>query len=204
MKDTIRVKDRLLNLPLSSGSRWPAKTGQGTLQPISLSIDIIHDVAAASMTDDLELSINYSSISKQLESALTHQSNVSYASLEDVVNRALAVVQGTLTDLGVTELKIKVVQLKAPLHCKDVGLEAWSARKDGKWCITRIRHFVTDFVRPTIVGVNDVEREEEQNVVVNISVDTHETPLDHATLDFRGLARTLWTVCTILSPSNLS
>lgn len=194
-KDVIRVKDRLLDISLASGARWPAKSDKGTLQPISLSVDIFHDVAPAGTTDNLELSINYSSISKTIGYALTEQTRATYQALEDVVDRALSVVQGTLTDTTVTDIKIKIVQLKAPLHCKDVGLEAWSVRENGKWNISKIRHFISDFTCPTIVGVNDVEREEAQDVVVNISVETQSVSLDRAILDFRKLTRCLWTVC---------
>jgi dihydroneopterin aldolase/2-amino-4-hydroxy-6-hydroxymethyldihydropteridine diphosphokinase/dihydropteroate synthase len=196
-QDSIRVKDRLLNIYLASGSRWPAKGDRGTLQPISLSIDISYDVAPSSTTDCLGLSLNYSSISKKLGTALTESDDATYQSIEDVVDRALTVVQGMLSDVAATEILIQIKQLKAPLHCKDVGLEAWSVRTKGTWTISKIRHFVTDFTCPTIVGINDVERAEEQDVVVNISVETSYVRLDHAKLDFRQLTRSLWKVCAI-------
>ncbi|KAF9452819.1 Dihydropteroate synthase [Macrolepiota fuliginosa MF-IS2] len=192
-KDVIRVKDRLLNVSLASGARWPAKSDKGTLQPISISIDIFHDVAPASATDDLTRSINYSNISKELGSVLEEPPHATYQSLEHITNRALSAIQGTLTDTTVTEVKIKVTQLKAPLHCGDVGLEAWSIRENGRWNVSKTRHFVTDFTCPTIVGVNDVEREEAQDVVVNISVETPSAPVDRIKLDFRRLMRSLWT-----------
>jgi dihydroneopterin aldolase/2-amino-4-hydroxy-6-hydroxymethyldihydropteridine diphosphokinase/dihydropteroate synthase len=127
--------------------------------------------------------------------------NNSYASLEDVLHRALAEVQEVLKSVTIPQIKIRIVQLKPPLHCKDVGLEAWSALENGKWEIARTRHFVTDFVRPTIIGVNDVEREEEQDVVVNVVVETQAVPLDSVKLDFRKLTRTIWTVCPSSIPS---
>ncbi len=199
-KDAIRVKDRLLNVSLASGARWPAKPGQGTLQPMTFSISIFHDVAPASATDDLNLSIDYSSISKKLGSVFSGSEptgeSVPYGTIEDVVSRALEVVQDALTNTTVTEVQARVTQLKAPLHCKEVGIEARSIRNDGKWEISRINHFITDFVCPTIIGVNDVEREEQQNVVINISVETNGVPLDRVNLDFRSLARSLWTVST--------
>lgn len=191
-KDIIRVRGRHLNVSLESGSRWPAKSGQGTLQPISLSIDIVHDVSPAGASDDLRLSINYSSVSKLLEAALT---GISYPSLEDVLHRALAEVHEVLKSATIAQIKISIIQLKPPLHCKNVGLEAWSALENDTWEIARTRHFVTDFVRPTIVGVNDVERVEEQDVVVNVSIEAHAVPLSSVKLDFRKLTRTLWTVC---------
>lgn len=197
-KDVIRVKDRLLDVCLTSGARWPAKPGQGTLQPMTCSINIFHDVTPASATDDLNLSIDYSSISKKLGSVFPGSGptaeTVPYRSIEAVVAQALEVVQDALTDTTVTEVQARVVQLKAPLHCKDVGIEAWSSRINGKWQISKILHFVTDFVCPTIIGVNDAEREEQQNVAVNISIETHNVSLYHINLDFRSLARFLWAV----------
>ncbi|KAJ3566693.1 hypothetical protein NP233_g6841 [Leucocoprinus birnbaumii] len=192
VEDCIRVKDRLLNVSLAAGARWPSKSAQGALQPISLSIDISYDVAPCSTTDNLDLSINYSNISKKVGSALEDRNNVSYRSLEDVMHRALTVVQEVLADVAVNDIAIKIIQLKAPLHCSSVGLEAWSNRGSEGWVINKMRHFVTDFTCPTIVGVNDVERVEEQEVVVNISAETRNIPLDHVALDFRRLTRTLW------------
>jgi len=191
-KDTIRVRDHLFNVSLSYGSRWRAKSGKGSLQPVSLSIDIVHDVSSSGASDDLCLSNNYSDISKPVESALA---NISYPSVETLLQRALTEVQDMLKSATVAQIKIKIVQLKPPLHCKNVGLEAWSALENGKWEISKTRHFVTDFVRPTIVGINDVEREEEQDVVVNVVVETQAAPLDSVKLDFRNLTRILWTVC---------
>ncbi|KAF5349252.1 hypothetical protein D9756_009402 [Leucocoprinus leucothites] len=192
LQDSIRVKDRLLNISLASGSRWPSKGQQGTLQPITLSVEISYDVAPCSTTDSLDLSINYSSISKKLGSALAEPDNLTYRSIEDVLSRALTVVQGALTDIAATDFTIKIIQLKAPLHCKNVGLEALSVREREGWTVSKIRHFVTDFTCPTIVGVNDVERVEEQDVVVNISIETRRVPLDQINLDFRCLSRSLW------------
>ncbi|KXN84082.1 hypothetical protein AN958_00469 [Leucoagaricus sp. SymC.cos] len=202
-QDVIRVKDRLLNVSLSSGSRWPAKGDQGTLQPISLSIDIFYDVAPSSTTDDLNLSIDYSSISKKLGMALAEPNKSTYISIEEVVHQALSVAQGILTDVAVTEVNIKVVQLKAPLHCKNVGLEAWSVRTREGWAVLKTRHFVIDLVCPTVIGINDVERDEEQDVLVNISIETHDTLLDRIKLDFRQLTRSLRKVCVVRSSVKL-
>jgi dihydroneopterin aldolase/2-amino-4-hydroxy-6-hydroxymethyldihydropteridine diphosphokinase/dihydropteroate synthase len=199
LQDVIRIKNLLLSIVLNSGARWPAKSNQGTLQPILLSVDIFYDIASCGISDNLDFSINYSSISKKLSAAFTEEpSHVrSYQSLEDIVaNCVFPVLQGALTGVSVTEIKVKIIQIKAPLHCKEVGLESWSSLRTEEegWVVSKIRHFVTDFVCPAIIGVNDVERTEEQEVVVNISVETHSTRLDHTSLDFRKLTRSLWKV----------
>jgi len=111
---------------------------------------------------------------------------------------ALTVVQRALIDVTAADISIKIVQLRGPLHCKNVGLEVRSVREQGGWMVSRTRHFVTDFTCPTIIGVNDVERVEEQEVVVNISIETSNFPLDQVTLDYRSLTRSLWKVRGIL------
>lgn len=193
LQDSIRIKDRLLNIFLNSGSQWPSVGERGTLQPIAVSVQISYDVAPCSVTDNLDLTLNYSSISKDLGLVL-EKSDQSYRSIEDVMSCALTVVQRALTDVTALDINIKIIQLKAPLHCKNVGLEIWSIREREEWMISRVRHFVTDFTCPTIVGVNDVERVEEQEVVVNISIETSNFPLDQAALDYRNLTRSLWKV----------
>jgi len=196
-QDSIRVKDRLLNVCLSSGSQWPPKNERGILQPIAVSVQISYDVAPCSVTDNLDLSLNYSSISRELGLVL-EKSDQSYRSLEDVMSCALTVAQRALIDVTAADISIKIVQLRGPLHCKNVGLEVRSVREQGGWMVSRTRHFVTDFTCPTIIGVNDVERVEEQEVVVNISIETSNFPLDQVTLDYRSLTRSLWKVRGIL------
>jgi len=196
LQDSIRIKDRLLNIFLNSGSQWPSEGERGTLQPIAVSVQISYDVAPCSVTDNLDLTLNYSSISKDLGLVL-EKSDQSYRSIEDVMSCALTVVQRALTDVTALDINIKIIQLKAPLHCKNVGLEIWSIREQEEWMISGVRHFVTDFTCPTIVGVNDVERVEEQEVVVNISIETSNFPLDQVALDYRNLTRSLWKVSGI-------
>ena len=196
-QDSIRIKDRLLNVCLSSGSQWSPKNELGTLQPIAVSVQISYDVAPCSVTDNLDLTLNYSSISKELGLVL-EKSDPSYRSIEDVMSCALTVVQRALIDVTAADISIKILQLRGPLHCKNVGLEIWSARGKEGWMVSRTRHFVTDFTCPTIIGVNDVERVEEQEVVVNISIETSNFPLDQYALDYRNLTRSLWKVRGIL------
>jgi dihydroneopterin aldolase/2-amino-4-hydroxy-6-hydroxymethyldihydropteridine diphosphokinase/dihydropteroate synthase len=98
-----------------------------------------------------------------------------------------------------SEIRVKVKQLKAPLHAKTVAIEHLAKRMpNGSWTHRKINHIVEDLTCPIIVGINPAERLERQNVVVNLSVDTGDQGLERGYwLDFRNLIKVLYEVCRI-------
>lgn len=94
------------------------------------------------------------------------------------------------------QVQIKLTQLKAPLHCKTVGLEYLATFSSGRaWAASKIRHSVRELICPAIIGVNSVERLEKQDVVVNLFIDSQEQGfIERDPLDLRKLAKVLYEV----------
>jgi dihydroneopterin aldolase/2-amino-4-hydroxy-6-hydroxymethyldihydropteridine diphosphokinase/dihydropteroate synthase len=170
-----------LTVSLGSGSRWPSSTGEA--QPVLVSLSLDYDLAHAASTDELSNSIDYSSI----YSAIAKLSNTHYDSLKDLSDQVLAVASQSTTK--VQEITAQVVQVKAPLHSKAVGIQ--SSRKQRKWTPPD-RFFCDDLVCQTIIGVNPQERIEKQTVIFNISVERSEDLMTR--FDFRELTRRLYNV----------
>lgn len=161
--DIIRINDLELAISLSCGAKWPAASRElPVLQPILVTLSIQHDLAKVAEDDDLSYSINYSSICKSLK----HLSGVAqYDSLERMLDDIFQIV---FESHEVSEMTVKVVQTKAPLHSGAVGCE--STRTRNRILSGRNRFFCEDLVCQAIIGVNPCEREEKQTVCFNISV----------------------------------
>ncbi|KAL1689660.1 hypothetical protein GGG16DRAFT_57266, partial [Schizophyllum commune] len=186
--DLIAVNNLLLEVPLLSGSRWPPKQPEKpTAQPILVSVSLPTDVVPAAVGDDLTKSINYSLIASSLRNSAT--ANHAFANLEDVLDYALKTILAPESALRpfITQIYVRLVQVKPPLHCASVGLEAVAKAGDpGLWTITDRRYFVRDLEVDAVIGVNRCEREEKQIVRLNASVEEGSAA---GSVDFRSLTR---------------
>ncbi len=61
-QDVIRVRNLLLTISFTDGAQWPTSPPKSKLQPTYITLTITHSIARAALTDDLALSINYSTI----------------------------------------------------------------------------------------------------------------------------------------------
>jgi dihydroneopterin aldolase/2-amino-4-hydroxy-6-hydroxymethyldihydropteridine diphosphokinase/dihydropteroate synthase len=172
-----------------------------TEQLISISLSIFYDVSKTAETDDLKYSINYSEIANRIRNAVASKT---FFSLQDLARSICQSMDssGPLSpsdDAPGSEIRVKVKQLKAPLHAKTVAIEHLAKRMpNGSWTHRKINHIVEDLTCPIIVGINPAERLERQNVVVNLSVDTGDQGLERGYwLDFRNLIKVLYEVCRI-------
>ena len=197
--DTIRIQDIALTIWLGSGSCWPAKQPhEGTLQPVHVTLSLMHDVKEAAETDDLTHSINYSDLAKELRGSIRNEPV--FASLEEFSlhtydallqkNSLLDKYRGKVSGLGIC-----VVQLRPPLHCARVGVESAATFNEDTWTVTRVSHFVDGLTCHAIIGVNPGERVEKQDVVSSISIDSGKDGLQKEQwIDFRAIARMLYEV----------
>ncbi|KAL1748277.1 hypothetical protein HDZ31DRAFT_30003 [Schizophyllum fasciatum] len=192
--DIIAVNDLLLEVSLLSGSRWPPKQSEKpTAQPILVSVSLPTDVVPAAVGDDLNKSINYSLIASSLRKSVVSGELV-FANLEDVLAHILKTLlaQDLALRPCISQIYVSIAQVKPPLHCASVGLEAVAeAGEPGSWTIKHKQYFVRDLEIDAIIGVNQCEREEKQIVRLNASIDAGDAS---DSVDFRALTRTLYTV----------
>jgi len=191
MSDSIRVNDLSLTVPLLSGAQWPRDKPSAVEQPITISLVIFHDVSQAAQTDDLSLSLNYAIVAKHVRRSIELNSFQHLQSLARHITDALSQILE-----GGTEVQIKLVQLRSPLHTKTVGIEYVAKfHSDRSWAPSGVTYFVEDLVCPAIIGVNPAEREEKQDVVVNLAIKTGEDELGEETeVDLRNITKSLYEV----------
>jgi len=187
MSDGIRVTDLSLTVPLLSGAQWPRDKPSAVEQPINVSLVIFHDVSQAAQTDDLSLSLNYAIIAKHVRRSVESHSFKHLQNLSRHITDALSQILE-----GGTEVQIKLVQLRSPLHTKTVGIEYVAKfHSDRSWTPSGVTYFVEDLVCPAIIGVNPAEREEKQDVVVNLAINTGD---EEPEVDLRNITKSLYEV----------
>jgi dihydroneopterin aldolase/2-amino-4-hydroxy-6-hydroxymethyldihydropteridine diphosphokinase/dihydropteroate synthase len=194
--DTIRVNDLLLTIRLATGAHWPQTRG-AVEQPVLVSLAIPHDVRQTAWTDHLGHSVNYSTLSKTLRHSLELKNT--FDSLEAFavhIFDTLLSTESEASESPIHELRVKIIQLKPPLHVKLTRLEAVATVvQHGSWSVSHIKHFIEDLECHTIIGVNPHERDEKQVVKLNISIEECFQDLSKENwVDFRGLTRALYEV----------
>lgn len=189
MRDIIRVNDVTANVSLSTGAAWPPKGPKPTLQPVTITAAFPHDVRTTAETDDLVHSINYSSISSSIRQSVQSESN-SFQALEHLCSTIFESVLHAPEPL-VTEISLRIVQLKGPVHCRHVGLEATS---DGA-TISQYKTFFQGIQVPCIIGINKSEREETQDVLFDVTISANPQSLQSEYwVDFRSIVRSIYEV----------
>ncbi|KAJ7130130.1 Dihydropteroate synthase-like protein [Mycena epipterygia] len=196
-RDTIRINDLLLTVPLLTGAVWPKPLEQVTLQPVLVSLSIPHNISSTASTDDLSQSINYSLLVSLLRDSLNDKTPP-LETLEHLSARIFDVLllrpgSDTINLPLLGEAHLKVVQPRAPLNCKAVGVESIATISSGSsWSAGYVKHFCEDLECSTIIGVNTCEREERQIVRVNISIERRGSGFERDNwVDFRSLTRKL-------------
>ncbi|KAK7042362.1 folic acid synthesis protein [Favolaschia claudopus] len=191
--DAIRINDLLLTAPLLTGAIWPKPPGQAAVQPLLVSLAIPHDISPTASSDDLSHTINYS----RLCSLLRESVHDKIPPLENLEALACLVFDRLLlqssADAVVREARLKIIQTRAPLNCKAIGIESVATKSsESSWTSTYVKHFCEDLECSTIIGVNACEREERQIVRVNVSIQRDGSVAHKENwVDFRSLTRTL-------------
>ncbi|KAJ7481629.1 Dihydropteroate synthase-like protein [Mycena latifolia] len=189
-RDTIRINDLLLTVPLLTGSIWPKPPGQ----PVLISLSIPHNISSTASTDNLSHTINYSSLSSLLRDSLNDKT----PPLESLEKLSVQIFELLLLPSRseapmIREARLKVVQSRAPLNCKAVGVESIATTSSvSSWSVGYVKHFWEDLECSTIIGVNACEREERQTVRVTIFIERWDAGLQPDNwMDFRSMTREL-------------
>ena len=189
LRDIIRVNDLTASALLSTGAAWPPKGLKATLQPITITAAFPYDVRQTAETDDLVHSVSYATIASSIRNSIQSETSP-FQSLEQMCQHIFDAVLHSPSPL-INELSLRIVQLKAPVHCKHIGLEATSNGTS----ISQYKTFFEGIQVPCIIGINKSEREETQDVLLDISIST-DLPKLHAEnwIDFRTIIRTVYEV----------
>ncbi|EJD01775.1 Dihydropteroate synthase [Fomitiporia mediterranea MF3/22] len=187
MDDHIRVRGLMFHCSIL-GSPWPSVNVESPArtQPITVSVDIQHDIQAAAQSDDVSLSIDYSKVSKNVEKAcglLGVDGPVSDTPY-DLTERILEFV---LRDLEhpTRQIDVDLELPKMVLRAKGAGVKlSWRPGEERK---KRHSFFIIELPVHAIVGIRSYEREYKQPVVVNIEFDDARQGRRNLKFDFAEL-----------------
>ncbi|KAI0701830.1 Dihydropteroate synthase-like protein [Cytidiella melzeri] len=158
--DVIRVKNILLTTSFTDGAQWAAST-KPKLQPAYVVLTIHHSIAEVAATDNLELTINYSTVCKTIIEAANARP---FTSSEDFLHHALDKCFAEHSQVHSAELQ--VLRPRALLQPASTAVLASGTRGLSH----SIQHYsITGLECSTIVGVNDCEREQTQLVCFDIT-----------------------------------
>lgn len=149
-------------------------------QPILLSIWLKISVALAGSTDHLPYSINYGTVARAVSSLVE---NNTFLSLENLAEKVSQLALSPA--LNGEWVKVVVEKPRALLRADAAGI-AITRRKDKDGAVVtegEDRVFVKNLRLVTIIGVNQCEREEKQNVVINLTMHKENRSSKPATLD---------------------
>lgn len=143
--------------------------GRSKPQPIELSVSLGTSIALAAASDNVELSIDYSALGKQLVAL----ENMSFMSVVDLVNQVMKLAFGKE---GVQDVCVKVDLPKALLRGKNLKWETtvWAENgQKGEW-----KCFLEGVEVPVIIGIAENLHERTQKQVVAIDIEWHGHDMD--------------------------
>lgn len=156
-------------------------------------MSLLYNVKQAASLDDITYSINYHEFANELQTILPRN----FDSLQDLAINVADILKNLpmlQTILDGLQVQLKITQLKAPLHCKTIGLKYLATFfSDGAWAASQISYFVENLTCPAIIGIL-AERLEKQDVIVNLSIDSQRDTIQKNPLDFRNLTKVLYEV----------
>ncbi|KAF9807132.1 hypothetical protein IEO21_08364 [Rhodonia placenta] len=155
-------------------------TNQETLQPVLVSLNLVHDTRRTALADELSHSIDYSAISTSLASYCASSPIPSLEVLSDRVAECCFELYANLERLSLVITRPHVL-----LHGDSTAVECERTRDaHGP---SRERYLIRDLQCQTIVGINPCERAEAQRVCLDIILTRSKR--NSRPFDFRGLAR---------------
>lgn len=146
-------------------------------QPVSISLDICHDIGAAGFTDDLSQSVDYSAACKSAQNACNADStDLAAPTAYGLTNRVL---QQCLSDINlpISEVGVEIQLPKAVLRAKSASVSV-SRKKDGSLSKSPLFK-INELVVHTIVGINPQERVDKQPVIITLALE-HASDLDNS------------------------
>ena len=181
--DYVRVNDLALTVSFADGSRWPANPPHA--QPVLVSFSFAHDVHEAAEKDELERSVNYSTLAKGMEAIVATEV---FSSLENLVDRVCEVYSEKYPQTPFFSVVIK--RTKALLYGDAFGIEV--LKPGPRSPPLKERLFLLDLVAHAVVGIHPHERQRKQRIRVNVSV-TRQVPRT-ASFDFRTIEQNVFDV----------
>ena len=163
----------------TDGAQWESSSAK--LQPVNITLDILHDTSRAAETDDLNYSINYSSICKTIVKSCESRSFDSVESLHDHVRD-----QCFQEHDDIHEIRLDIQRTRGLLHPATTAIKASAKRGETS---SAEELLLSNLEVRTIVGINQCEREETQLVRFDILV--HRQSLRSSPFPFRTLERRL-------------
>lgn len=180
--DTIRVNNISILAAFTDGAQWPGDPSKPKLQPITLTLSINHSIASTAHTDNLDLSINYSTVCK---TAIDVATSRAFRSCEDIVDQIFTTIFERHAQ--VKALKISLSRPKALQQPAYAEFSSFSSRgQPGAAEVLSLRQLECH----PIVGVNLCEREQTQAVRFDLSMRrSTRTPHQAPPFPFRALSR---------------
>ena len=161
--DAIRVRKLSLNASFTDGAQWPPSApNKPKLQPIFVTIALSHSIAAAAATDNLEHSINYSTVSNLAIDACQSRAFTSTEDLVDELHKRCAAAFP-----GVPRFEVTVTRPKGLLQPGSVEVTSVRSRNAANFEETLA---ILGMECIPIIGINDCERVQRQSVRFDVHV----------------------------------
>ena len=187
-QDTIRVRNISVLASFTDGAQWPSSPPKPKLQPIQVTLSINHSIASTALMDDLDHSINYSTVCK---TAIAVAQSRDFSCSEDCVNN---IIDACFQEHGeIHTMSVTLTRPKALLQPASVLFSSTRRRGITESIEELAIHGLECY---PIVGVNECEREQTQLVRFDISMQRRTNGYDaELVFPFRELALKLVNVC---------
>lgn len=174
--DHIKVQNICLITSLCESPWTSIDLSKPVSQPVSISLDICHDIGAAGFADDLSQSVDYSAACKSAQNACNVDSTDLAATAYGLTNRVLRQCVSDI-NLPISEVGVEIQLPKAVLRARSASVSV-SRKKDGS--LSKSPMFkINELVVHTIVGINPQERVDKQPVVITLALE-HASDLDNS------------------------
>ncbi|KAI0074324.1 Dihydropteroate synthase [Panus rudis PR-1116 ss-1] len=166
----------------TDGAQW--ESDKPKLQPVHVTVEVVHDITRTADTDDLQYSLDYSELCKSITAACEGQAFASLESLLDHISERSLQSNGALQ-----KFSLSVVRLRGLLHPVITSIETTRVRPFTNLEATSEILSIHNLEVRTIVGINKCEREETQLVRFDVRFARPHTR--DTRLPFRDLERRL-------------
>lgn len=150
------------------------------MQPVHITLDVMHDITRTAETDDLNYSINYSSICKTIAKSCEARTFDSLESLHDHIRDRCFQEHGDIHDI-----RLDIERTRGLLHPATTAIRASADRR--KEVLSEEQLFISNLEIRTIIGINQCEREEIQ--LVRFDLISHRSARPNSVFPFRNLER---------------
>lgn len=185
MQDHIKVHGLAFNATLAESPWSAAKPNHKVNQPVSITLDIFHDISGAGLSDDLSKSVDYSAVSDVVRNACERSTDAkapltAFGLAESIISSCLSFIE-----ISIDSLAIEVELPKALLRSRSASVKISRLRSGVKSDTDTF--FINDLRLYTIIGIRPREREDKQPVIVNLVIARQDAIAANFKFDFSGL-----------------